>query len=123
MFTRLKLNQCPALGAPRRTLSEATDEQKKLAMAVALATAAAAEAAVAAAHAAAAVVRLTGTPYHTHTFDKDKQNLAAIKIQTAFRGLLVRFFFNFTFFYNHIDGTVCSLKYMLCYQKCRMKCA
>lgn len=65
-------------------------------MAVAVATAAAAEAAVAAAHAAAEVVRLTGTP--CRTFDKEKQTLAAIKIQSAFRGHLVRFFFNITSF-------------------------
>lgn len=54
------------------------------AVAVAVATAAAAEAAVAAAQAAAAVVRLTGTPsYHR------RKEIAAIKIQTTFRGYLV----------------------------------
>ncbi|RVW92140.1 Protein IQ-domain 14 [Vitis vinifera] len=90
VFTRLKLKQCPALAAPCRTLTEARDEQKKHAMTVALATAAAAEAAVAAAHAAAEVVRLTGTPQSYHTCDKRNQNLAAIKIQTAFRGHLAR---------------------------------
>lgn len=90
VFTRLKLKQCPALAAPCRTLTEARDEQKKHAMTVALATAAAAEAAVAAAHAAAEVVRLTGTPQSYHTCDKGNQNLAAIKIQTAFRGHLAR---------------------------------
>lgn len=89
-------------------MTEARDEQKKHAMTVALATAAAAEAAVAAAHAAAEVVRLTGTPQSYHTCDKRNQNLAAIKIQTAFRGHLVRFFYNsINFIYNHTDDTVC----------------
>lgn len=61
-------------------------------MTVALATAAAAEAAIAAANAAAEVLRLTSTPQSFHSCaDKAKQNLAAIKIQTAFRGHLVRF--------------------------------
>lgn len=53
-------------------------------MAVAVATAAAAEAAVAAAQAAAEVFRIAGTPsYHW------SREIAAIKIQTAFRGYLV----------------------------------
>ena len=75
-------------------MTEARAEQRKHALTVALATAAAAEAAVAAAHAAAEVVRLTGTPQSYHTCDKGNQNLAAIKIQTAFRGYLVSSFFN-----------------------------
>ena len=92
---------------------EAEEEQSKHALTVAIATAAAAEAAVAAAHAAAEVVRLTTTPQATEECDqkteetppveiqitappqldlhheKEAQVLAAIKIQTAFRGYLV----------------------------------
>ncbi|CBI30059.3 hypothetical protein VitviT2T_012790 [Vitis vinifera] len=91
LFTRFKLKQCPTLAAPRRTLTEARAEQRKHALTVALATAAAAEAAVAAARAAAEVVRLTcSPPSYYHTCDKRNQNLAAIKIQTAFRGYLAR---------------------------------
>lgn len=63
---------------------EAENEQNRHAYSVALATAVAAEAAVAAAQAAAEVVRLTTTPRRT------KEEIAAIKIQTAFRGYLVR---------------------------------
>ncbi|XP_008240758.1 PREDICTED: protein IQ-DOMAIN 14 [Prunus mume] len=92
IFRRLEvLHQYPAqaaLTAPERTLREATEEQKKHAFNVAMATAAAAEAAVAAAHAAAEVVRLTSQPYRYFTkFDK---NLAAIKIQSAYRAHLAR---------------------------------
>ncbi|EFJ09364.1 hypothetical protein SELMODRAFT_428081 [Selaginella moellendorffii] len=65
------------------------DEQSKHAMAVAVATAAAAEAAVAAAQAAAAVVRLTGGRPSVHG-GKPKEEWAAVKIQTAFRGYLAR---------------------------------
>jgi hypothetical protein len=69
-------------------------EQSKHAIAVAAATAAAADAAVAAAQAAVAVVRLTskGRP-------PSPVVLAAVRIQTVFRGFLVRgkatFFFLF----------------------------
>lgn len=69
------------------TLAEAEDEQNKHAYSVAIATAVAAEAAVAAAQAAAEVVRLT-TVGHYH--GKSKEDIAAIKIQTAFRGYLAR---------------------------------
>lgn len=62
------------------------DEQNKRAIAVAAATAAVAEAAVAAAHAAAAVVRLTSSGRCVPT---RREELAAIKIQSAFRGYLV----------------------------------
>ncbi|CAK7325528.1 unnamed protein product [Dovyalis caffra] len=68
-------------------LSEAENEQSKHAYSVALATAVAAEAAVAAAQAAAEVVRLTTT---TRYSGKSKEEIAAIKIQTAFRGYLAR---------------------------------
>ncbi|OMO71628.1 IQ motif, EF-hand binding site [Corchorus capsularis] len=68
-------------------LAEAENQQSKHAYSVALATAMAAEAAVAAAQAAAEVVRLTSVPRHP---GKSKEELAAIKIQTAFRGYLAR---------------------------------
>lgn len=67
-------------------LAEAENEQSKHAYSVALATAMAAEAAVAAAQAAAEVVRLTSVPRYP---GKSKEEIAAIKIQTAFRGYLV----------------------------------
>lgn len=69
-----------------KSLKEAEEEQSKHAVAVAVATAAAAEAAVAAAQAAAQVVRLTRPPL---SYPR-AQELAAIKIQTAFRALLAR---------------------------------
>ncbi|KAI5583771.1 hypothetical protein BDE02_06G038200 [Populus trichocarpa] len=86
----LKVKQCPALPAPERSVSEATETQKKYALTVALATAAAAEAAVAAAHAAAEVVRLTGASQSSHHFTKGVETLAAIKIQSTFRAYLAR---------------------------------
>ncbi|XP_028796293.1 protein IQ-DOMAIN 1 isoform X2 [Neltuma alba] len=65
----------------------AENEHSNYAYSLALATAAAAEAAVAAAQAAAEVVRLTSVSrYHL----KSKEDMAAIKIQTAFRGYLAR---------------------------------
>lgn len=68
--------------------SESETEQSKHAIAVAAATAAAADAAVAAAQAAAAVVRLTSHGRDT-MFGGGHQRLAAVKIQTVFRGYLV----------------------------------
>ncbi|KAL6977255.1 Protein IQ-DOMAIN 3 [Sarracenia purpurea var. burkii] len=67
-------------------LTRAENEQNKHAYSVALATAAAAEAAVAAAQAAAEVVRLTAAVRYS---GKSKEEVAATKIQTAFRGYLV----------------------------------
>ncbi|KAG5219165.1 hypothetical protein OIU76_012472 [Salix suchowensis] len=86
----------PSLSPPRTPppptvedvkLTEAGNEQSKHAYSVALATAVAAEAAVAAAQAAAEVVRLTTV---SHYSGKSKEEIAAIKIQTAFRGYLAR---------------------------------
>jgi hypothetical protein len=78
------------------------DATNKHAIAVAAATAAAAEAAVAAAHAAAAVVRLTSSgrcatntaAYVSSSLSQSllgaREEWAALKIQAAFRGCLVR---------------------------------
>lgn len=68
-----------------------SDEQRH-AIALAVATAATAEAAVATAHAAAEVVRLT-RPAATSNGNNScyvREHYAAILIQTAFRGYLVR---------------------------------
>lgn len=67
-------------------LTDEENQQNKHAYSVALATAIAAEAAVAAAQAAAEVVRLTSGSRHR---GKSKEEQAALKIQTAFRGYLV----------------------------------
>ncbi|KAJ0095694.1 hypothetical protein Patl1_17068 [Pistacia atlantica] len=119
IFGRLKIKRLPSIAAAPsaasqvRTLSEAEEEHSKQALNVAIATAAAAEAAVAAAEAAAGLVRLTGTsqsihqcerekredspieikidaPQSTNQYEREIQELAAIKIQTAFRGCLAR---------------------------------
>ncbi|KAM3289982.1 protein IQ-DOMAIN 3 isoform X1 [Capsicum chacoense] len=68
-------------------LMEAENEQNKHACSVAIATAVAAEAAVAAAQAAAEVVRLTAAACNS---GKSKEEIAAIRIQKAFRGYLAR---------------------------------
>lgn len=73
-------------------LADAENEQSKHAYSVAIATAVAAEAAVAAAQAAAEVVRLTTIPRYS---GKSKEEIAAIKIQTAFRGYMVSDLFHF----------------------------
>lgn len=84
---KFKLRKCPAItSAPKHTLTEATEQQRKHAVAVAIATAAAAEAAVAAANAAADVIRLTNAPNEF----KRKRRQAAITIQSAYRAHLVR---------------------------------
>lgn len=70
-------------------------DANKHAIAVAAATAAVAEAALAAAHAAAEVVRLTSggsgssSRPNTAAHDRGRRELAAVKIQSAFRAYLV----------------------------------
>jgi len=75
---------------------EAEKEQSKHAASLAFATAVAAEAAVAAAQAAAEVVRLTSMPHYT---EKTMEEIAAVKIQTAFRGYMV-----FNYFFSYLLG-------------------
>lgn len=90
LFGRFKLRSSPALPAPAPPIAiftrEADEEQNKYAMAVAMATAIAAEAAIAAAEAAAQVVRRTGVPL----LHNRRREIAATKIQIAFRGYLAR---------------------------------
>ncbi|KAL8533043.1 hypothetical protein ACS0TY_009337 [Phlomoides rotata] len=68
-------------------LIEAENEQNRHAYSVALVTAMAAEAAVAAANAAAEIVRLRAV---ARSADKTMEDVAAVKIQSAFRGYLAR---------------------------------
>lgn len=93
MLGRFKAKQLGALAAASplkgKTLSELEEEQSKHALNVAIATAAAAEAAVAAARAAAEVVHLSVSPQSQPQFERGSRDLAAVKIQTAFRGYLV----------------------------------
>ncbi|XP_052176147.1 protein IQ-DOMAIN 2-like [Diospyros lotus] len=77
----------PVPSPEEEKLTELEDRQTKHAYSVAVATAAAAEAAAAAAEATAAVVRLTSAAQLT---GRSKEEVAAIKIQTAFRGYLAR---------------------------------
>lgn len=73
-------------------LGEALEVQRKHAVTVAIATAAAAKAAVAAARAAAEVVRITrGASQIYRLIYKSDPNLAATRIQSAFRAYLVSF--------------------------------
>ncbi|XP_018444646.1 protein IQ-DOMAIN 12 isoform X1 [Raphanus sativus] len=93
VFRRLKLrHQIATPMQETRTLNKATEDQRKHAMNVAIATAAAAEAAVAAAKAAAEVVRMAENAFTSQHFVKKSSdtNLAAIKIQSAFRAYLAR---------------------------------
>jgi hypothetical protein len=71
---------------------ETDGEQNKHASSVALASAVAAEAAAVAAQAAAQVARLTAVPPSTSKAPvSSREEFAAIKIQTAFRGYLVMY--------------------------------
>lgn len=88
IFDSFRFKQLPTSTPPEKSLSEAREEQRKHALTVAVATAAAAEAAVAAAQAAAEVVRLTTVSRPPQ--ERQVQNLAAIKIQSAFRAYLAR---------------------------------
>lgn len=76
-------------------VAAAEDEQSKHAYPVAVASEAAAEVAVPAAQAAAEAVRLAGFA------GKSKEEIAAIKIQTAFRGYLVNLLLNSYIFTFH----------------------
>lgn len=87
-------------------LTEPENEQSKHAYSVALASAVAAEAAVAAAQAAAEVLRLTRVPYYA---GKSKEEIAAITIQTAFRGYLV---YLFTLFPQIILASVAYMHFL-----------
>ncbi|XP_020113956.1 protein IQ-DOMAIN 1-like isoform X2 [Ananas comosus] len=77
----------PAEEVKEVKLMELKNEEDKHAYSVALASAVAAEAAAVAAQAAAEVVRLTAT---TRVPGKSRDEIAAIKIQTAFRGYMAR---------------------------------
>ncbi|KAL9247882.1 hypothetical protein vseg_021262 [Gypsophila vaccaria] len=87
MFKLKKQLTSPASTCNQKSLSEAKEEQRKHVLNVAKATAAAAEAAMAAAQAAVEVVRLTGA---SRPRLKEFWNLAATKIQAAFRAYLAR---------------------------------
>ncbi|KAK9125148.1 hypothetical protein Scep_013994 [Stephania cephalantha] len=95
VFGRFKWRRLPTITAPLspakdRALSEAEREHSRHALNVAVATAAAAEAAVAATQAAVEIIRLTGTTSSIILPNRTSQELAAVKIQTAFRGYLAR---------------------------------
>lgn len=81
----------------RSYICDTEKDQNKHAIAVAAATAAAADAAVAAAQAAVAVVRLTSQG-KGGLFIGGREKLAAVKIQTVFRGFLVS---SIQFFWIH----------------------
>lgn len=86
---RTSANTSMTVGAetlPKNPMPRATDDKQRQAIAVAMATTAAAEAAVATAQAAVEIIRLTGPSI------LGRKHLAAIAIQTAFRGYLVKSF-------------------------------
>lgn len=86
-----RLREIPAADTAwlRSLIADSDKEQNNHAIAVAAATAAAADAAVAAAQAAVAVVRLTSHGRGA-LFSGGRERLAAVKIQTNFRGFLAR---------------------------------
>ncbi|KAG6601945.1 Protein IQ-DOMAIN 14, partial [Cucurbita argyrosperma subsp. sororia] len=110
MFGRVKNKRLATLTAPKATLRQEEEEERNQALSVAIASTAAAEAAIAAAKAAVEVVWLTGTPQSNQQEAGDEafkplkkvspsdllkrereiHELAAIIIQTAFRGFLAR---------------------------------
>ncbi|CAH2073727.1 unnamed protein product [Thlaspi arvense] len=92
-------SSAPSSHPSRRCADEESLDAEKHAIAVAAATAAVAEAALAAAHAAAEVVRLTGrgggktssvTKINRNNRRWAQEYVAAVKIQSAFRGYLAR---------------------------------
>ncbi|GER52395.1 IQ domain-containing protein [Striga asiatica] len=87
----LPLSQIPAKDSDwlRSLIADSKEEHSKHAIAVAAATAAAADAAVAAAQAAVAVVRLTSQGRGGFSAG-GRERLAAVRIQTVFRGYLAR---------------------------------
>lgn len=94
----------------RSYIADSEKEQNKHAIAVAAATAAAADAAVAAAHAAVAVVRLTSQGKGA-LFTGGRDKMAAVKIQTVFRGFLVSCVVCFGLFcsWPYLDFLFCYL--------------
>ncbi|XP_074320507.1 protein IQ-DOMAIN 12-like [Silene latifolia] len=88
-FDKFRVKTLPTSTPEHKSLREAKEEQRKHALNAAKATAAAAEAAVAAAKAAAEVVRLTGVS-RSIPQGNEVWNLAAIKIQSAYRAYLAR---------------------------------
>lgn len=78
-------------------LTEAENEQNRHAYSVALVTAMAAEAAIAAANAAAQVVRLRAA-----VSSKSKEDVAALKIQTVFRGYLVHTYMLVAIYFDEV---------------------
>ncbi|KAK6945230.1 hypothetical protein RJ641_026332 [Dillenia turbinata] len=108
-FERLKIkklsgNALSPQPGKETALSEAMEDQRKHAVAVAIATEAAAEAAIAAAHAALAVVQLTGSSKRFHMCKKKIQELAAMKIQLAFRAYLVSLLISLFYFFTPISS-------------------
>lgn len=85
------------------TLAEVEEEQTKHAYSVAASTSAVAEAAVSATEASAEVVPLAKV---TQFAGKSKEEVATIRIQTAFRGYLVCFCtFLYSFYYKRTSRT------------------